>query len=159
MIFVLYIFLPVSHLWILLVKFKDRTSGLDCDLNVNERLGIINSDMIKEYCDNSRVLRPLLFSIKEWAKPLQLNSPSGVGIPASFSSYAFALMTITFLQVSRCSFFVLSVHAFNLVDLCRAKGFSRICKRICRRFLLRKKIRCLCGRRNLVEDGMYGFAN
>ncbi|KAF8191370.1 hypothetical protein BJ912DRAFT_964118 [Pholiota molesta] len=87
-----------AHSTVPIVKFKDRTTGLECDLNVNGRLGIVNSDMIKEYCDNSSVLRPLLFSIKEWAKPRQLNSPSGVGVPASFSSYAFALMTITFLQ-------------------------------------------------------------
>lgn len=87
------------------VKFKDPFSGLDCDLNVNERLGIVNSDMIKEFCDNSTVLRPLLFSIKEWAKPRGLNSPSVDRESPSFSSYAFALMTITFLQV----FFVSSL--------------------------------------------------
>ncbi|KAF8958406.1 hypothetical protein BDZ97DRAFT_1445656 [Flammula alnicola] len=82
-----------------IVKFRDRVSGLECDLNVNERLGIFNSDMIKQYCDFSPVLRPMLFGIKEWAKPLHLNSPSGVkSVPASFSSYALALMTIGFLQ-------------------------------------------------------------
>lgn len=47
------------------------------------------------------ILRPLLYEVKEWAKPLGLNSPSGVkGMSMSFSSYAFALMTIGFLQVS-----------------------------------------------------------
>ena len=82
------------------VKFKDSSTGLDCDLNVNERLGIHNSEMINEYCALSPVLRPLLFSIKEWAKPLGLNTPSGgLGISVSFSSYALALMTIAFLQV------------------------------------------------------------
>ena len=82
------------------MKFKDSSTGLDCDLNVNERLGIHNSEMINEYCALSPVLRPLLFSIKEWAKPLGLNTPSGgLGISVSFSSYALALMTIAFLQV------------------------------------------------------------
>ncbi|KIM43655.1 hypothetical protein M413DRAFT_443561 [Hebeloma cylindrosporum] len=81
-----------------IVKFTDRITGLECDLNVNERLGIANSDLIKHYCDISPVLRPMLFSIKEWAKPLQLNSPSTPRVSASFSSYAFALMTIGFLQ-------------------------------------------------------------
>ncbi|KAF9473471.1 Nucleotidyltransferase [Pholiota conissans] len=81
-----------------IVRFKDMYTGLECDLCLNERLGIVNSDMIKEYCNNSNVLRSLLFRIKEWAKPLRLNSPSTDGKPPSFSSYAFAMMTITFLQ-------------------------------------------------------------
>ena len=81
------------------VKFTDKKSGLECDLVVNERLGIANSDLIKHYCDISPVLRPILFSIKEWAKPLQLNCPSTPYVTVSFSSYAFALMTIGFLQV------------------------------------------------------------
>ncbi|KJA17193.1 hypothetical protein HYPSUDRAFT_46650 [Hypholoma sublateritium FD-334 SS-4] len=87
------------HSSVPIVKFKDANTGLDCDLNVNERLGIFNSDMIKEYCALSPVLRPLLFRIKEWAKPLGMNMPTGaLGVPASFSSYALTLMTIAFLQ-------------------------------------------------------------
>ena len=82
-----------------LVKFTDKESGLECDLSVNERLSIANSDLIKCYCDISPVLRPMLFSIKEWAKPLRLNCPSTPHVTVSFSSYAFALMTIGFLQV------------------------------------------------------------
>lgn len=82
------------------MKFKDARTGLDCDLNVNDRMGMHNSEMINEYCALSPVLRPLLFSIKEWAKPLGLNTPSGgLGVSVSFSSYALALMTIAFLQV------------------------------------------------------------
>lgn len=81
------------------VRFRDPASGLDCDLNVNDRLGLINSTMIKEYCDAHPFLRPLLYRIKEWAKPLSLNSPSPPRGPVSFSSYALALMTISFLQV------------------------------------------------------------
>ncbi|KAG5650738.1 hypothetical protein H0H81_011222 [Sphagnurus paluster] len=82
-----------------IVKFKDPRTGLECDLNVNERLGLVNSDLLKTYCDISPLLRPMLFKIKEWAKPLGLNRPSSPpGEPASFSSYALALMTIAFLQ-------------------------------------------------------------
>jgi len=55
--------------------------------------------MIKEYCDAHPFLRPLLYRIKKWAKPLGLNSPSPVrGSSATFSSYALALMTISFMQ-------------------------------------------------------------
>lgn len=87
------------------MKFRDRETGLDCDLNVNERLGIINSNLIKTYCEINPALRDLLFSIKEWAKPLNLNMPSGdVRVLISFSSYSLALMSIAFLQV-RFSYF------------------------------------------------------
>ena len=85
----------------LIVTFRDPKTGLHCDINVNERMGLFNSDLIKRYCQLSHILRPMLYEIKMWAKPLGLNNPSGGG-PRSFSSYAFALMTIGFLQV--CEF-------------------------------------------------------
>lgn len=80
------------------VKFLDPVTGMECDINVNDQLGLINSRMLKIYCDMSPVLRPMLFAVKAWAKPLGLNNPSGMG-PRTFSSYALALMTIGFLQV------------------------------------------------------------
>lgn len=80
-----------------IVTFRDPKTGLYCDINVNERMGLFNSDLIKRYCQLSHILRPMLYEIKTWAKPLGLNNPSGGG-PRSFSSYAFALMTIGFLQ-------------------------------------------------------------
>ncbi|KAF4585037.1 hypothetical protein EYR40_001870 [Pleurotus pulmonarius] len=81
-----------------IVKFLDPVTGMECDINVNDQLGLINSRMLKIYCDMSPVLRPMLFAVKAWAKPLGLNNPSGMG-PRTFSSYALALMTIGFLQM------------------------------------------------------------
>jgi DNA polymerase sigma len=82
------------------VKFVDANTGVECDINVNEQLGVLNTRMLKQYCDISPHLRSLLVAIKTWAKPLGLNNPSGKGLSTlSFSSYAFALMTIGFLQV------------------------------------------------------------
>ncbi|KAF8066819.1 hypothetical protein FPV67DRAFT_1496629 [Lyophyllum atratum] len=81
-----------------IVKFKDPRTRLECDINVNERLGLLNSDLLKAYCDASPLLRPMLMLIKLWAKPLGLNSPSPFREVPSFSSYALALMTIGFLQ-------------------------------------------------------------
>ncbi|KAF6744009.1 hypothetical protein DFP72DRAFT_1019684 [Ephemerocybe angulata] len=82
-----------------IVQFRDPLTSLDCDININERLGIFNSDLINAYCSNMVTLRPLLFSIKTWAKSKGLNSsnpPSGE--LRSFSSYALTMMTIGFLQ-------------------------------------------------------------
>jgi DNA polymerase sigma len=59
--------------------------------------------MIKRYCDIVPVLRPMVAFIKRWAKPLGLNSPSTAKGAPTFSSYAFMLMTIAYLQVSNPS--------------------------------------------------------
>ncbi|KAJ3868178.1 hypothetical protein EV359DRAFT_60916 [Lentinula novae-zelandiae] len=71
---------------------------IDGDINANDRLGLFNSRMIKHYCDIQPLLRPMLAFIKSWASPLGLNKPGIVDGPPTFSSYAFALMTIAFLQ-------------------------------------------------------------
>ncbi|KAJ4477888.1 hypothetical protein C8J55DRAFT_515774 [Lentinula edodes] len=81
-----------------IVKFHDPSTGLDGDINANNRLGLFNSRMIKHYCDIQPLLRPMLAFIKSWASPLGLNKPGIVDGPPTFSSYAFALMTIAFLQ-------------------------------------------------------------
>ncbi|KAF8880500.1 hypothetical protein BD779DRAFT_1548558 [Infundibulicybe gibba] len=88
----------VPHANVPIAKFTDTQTRLHCDINVNDRLGIINSDMMKRYCDIQPLLRPLLRRVKAWARPLGLNSPSTYGEPATFSSYALVLMSIGFMQ-------------------------------------------------------------
>lgn len=77
------------------VTFRDPTTGIKCDINVNERLGLYNSDLIASYCDIYPPLRSMLFNIKSWAKPLGLNNQA----LGSFSSYCLVMMTIAFLQL------------------------------------------------------------
>ncbi|KAI0051562.1 hypothetical protein FA95DRAFT_236995 [Auriscalpium vulgare] len=82
-----------------IVKFKDPVTGMHCDINVNDQLGSLNTALIRDYCDMSPILRPLIMIIKQWAKPLGLNSPSpNPGEARSFSSYSLTLMTIGLLQ-------------------------------------------------------------
>ncbi|KAF5353874.1 hypothetical protein D9756_007303 [Leucocoprinus leucothites] len=83
-----------------IVKFQDKETGIECDINVNEQPGYWNSVMIREYGKLSPYLIPLLKAIKLWAKPLGLNSPSPEKPRqlVTFSSYSYALMTIAFLQ-------------------------------------------------------------
>ncbi|KAJ7905035.1 hypothetical protein B0H13DRAFT_1620245 [Mycena leptocephala] len=83
-----------------IVKFKDQKTGHFVDLNVNDRLGVHNSDLIKHYCQLNPVLRTMIQYIKMWAKPLGLNRPSPTqrGASVTFSSYALVMMTIGFLQ-------------------------------------------------------------
>ncbi|KAF8657597.1 hypothetical protein AX16_002178 [Volvariella volvacea WC 439] len=89
---------PVHSAKVPIVKFRDPETNLRCDINVNDRLGLINSDMISAYCEINPLLRPMLGFIKFWAQPYGLNEPSTQGMPSSFSSYAFALKTIGFFQ-------------------------------------------------------------
>ena len=83
------------------MKFTDRISGLHCDLNVNDRLGVVNTALLNRYCELSPLLRPMLFALKHWAKRRGLNDPSAT--PATPSSFAYAFMTIAFLQVKLLS--------------------------------------------------------
>ncbi|KAL1694020.1 hypothetical protein GGG16DRAFT_48077, partial [Schizophyllum commune] len=71
---------------------------LHFDLNVNDRLGAYNSDLIREYCILNRIVRPFIASTKHWAKVHGLNEPSTANRQVSFSSYSLALMAIAFLQ-------------------------------------------------------------
>ena len=73
-------------------------TGLECDINVNDQLGFINTSMIRHYVSLQPVLVPLLRMIKRWAKTVGMNSPSKR--PVSFSSYTLSLMTIAWFQVS-----------------------------------------------------------
>ncbi|KAF8634022.1 hypothetical protein AX17_004287 [Amanita inopinata Kibby_2008] len=84
-----------------IVKFMDPRTRLQCDINVNDRLGLRNTQLLKQYMKLFPLLRPMLAVIKSWAKPLGLNSPMEPGVTASFSSYAFGLMTIGFLQMRK----------------------------------------------------------
>lgn len=82
-----------------IVKLTDPASGLHIDINVNERLGLMNTDLIKTYCDIVPSLRCLLSAIKKWARPRALNQPSASDALRTFNSYALVLMTIGWLQV------------------------------------------------------------
>lgn len=84
-----------------IVKFVDTKTGIRCDLNVNERLGIRNTSMLARYCEILPQLPALVFLVKKWAKSHNLNNPSTrqKGVPASFSSYALTLMIIGHLQL------------------------------------------------------------
>ncbi|KAJ6567718.1 hypothetical protein DFH09DRAFT_918693 [Mycena vulgaris] len=88
-----------ASLLTLYLEPTDTRTGHSCDLNINDRLGLLNSDLIKRYCELNPVLTDMLKYIKKWAKPLGLNSPSADKKgPITFSSYALVMMTIGFLQ-------------------------------------------------------------
>jgi DNA polymerase sigma len=71
---------------------------------VNDRLGLLNSQMIARYIALAPVLKPLIFAIKAWARPRGYNDPSGRAGKITFSSYTLTLMTIALFQVSPVPF-------------------------------------------------------
>ncbi|KAF8841487.1 hypothetical protein BDN67DRAFT_513737 [Paxillus ammoniavirescens] len=82
-----------------IVKFYDTKHGLHMDINVNDRLGLINSYMLRAYCDLLPGLRSVIAAIKLWARPLGLNSPGREHKRSpTLSTYALALMTLGWLQ-------------------------------------------------------------
>lgn len=87
---------PIPSASVPIVKFRDPHTGLECDINVNDQLGFINTSMIRHYVSLQPVLIPLLRLIKRWAKGVGLNFPSKR--PVSFSSYTLTLMTIAWFQ-------------------------------------------------------------
>jgi DNA polymerase sigma len=71
-------------------------------MNINDRLGISNTMLLKHYVDLYDPLRQAIKVLKQWTKSLDLNCPAGtLGQPTSFSSYALALMTIGLFQASQ----------------------------------------------------------
>ena len=82
------------------MKFRDPITGLLCDVNTNDQLGLFNTLLITKYCNLDPILRQLLQAIKKWAKSFSYNNPSDPRTPSSFTSYSLTLMTIGFLQVS-----------------------------------------------------------
>ncbi|KAI0746733.1 hypothetical protein C8Q80DRAFT_1177066 [Daedaleopsis nitida] len=85
-----------------IVKLTDPVTGISSDLNINNRLGVYNTRLLRQYCQTFRPLAPLLRKIKNWATHVDLNSPSPTkGQPRSFSSYALTLMTVALFQSKR----------------------------------------------------------
>jgi len=81
-----------------ILKFRDKISEVECDLNVNNSVGIRNTHLLSFYSKADWRVRPLVMTVKHWAKRQQIGDASRKTI----SSYSLELMTIHFLQVG-CS--------------------------------------------------------
>lgn len=132
------------------VKFKDPSTDIQCDLNINDQLGFINTSLIRHYCDVLPVLRPLLLAIKRWARPLGYNSPAGApGQPVTFSSYTLAVMTIGLLQVPCGSFAYLITRGLTVPISLRQEACYQIYRRA---YILPKVGYSGCGQKQKKES-------
>ncbi|KAL9968156.1 hypothetical protein ACROYT_G026494 [Oculina patagonica] len=80
-----------------LIKFTHQPSGLSCDLSVNNRLGVANSDLLRCYMSLDPRIPQLVFIVRAWAKA------KAVTIGRQLSNYALTLMVLYFLQMQNPS--------------------------------------------------------
>ncbi|KAK9759678.1 hypothetical protein K7432_017062, partial [Basidiobolus ranarum] len=85
---------PIAGARVPIVKFYDPEYCISCDINVNNILGLHNSQMITAYLSIDDRVKKLIMLIKYWAKRRGINSASG----GTYSSYCYVLMAIFFLQ-------------------------------------------------------------
>lgn len=81
-----------------IIKFKDSYNDIDCDINLNNHIGIRNTHLLRVYSDIDWRVSPLILTIKRWADYHDINDAS----QKTLSSYSFALMAIFYLM-ARCN--------------------------------------------------------
>lgn len=77
-----------------ILKFRDRISGVEFDLNVNNVVGIRNTFLLRTYAHIERRVRPIILVIKKWASHHKINDASR----GTLSSYTLVLMVLHYLQ-------------------------------------------------------------
>ncbi|KAJ8953350.1 hypothetical protein NQ314_007359 [Rhamnusium bicolor] len=77
-----------------ILKFKDKETGFEIDLNCNNSVGIRNTHLLHCYAKLDWRVRPLVIVTKLWAQANHINDAKNMTI----SSYSWALMVIHYLQ-------------------------------------------------------------
>lgn len=76
------------------MKFRDKVSCVEFDLNVNNIVGIRNTFLLRTYAYLENRVRPLVLVIKKWASHHEINDASR----GTLSSYSLVLMVLHYLQ-------------------------------------------------------------
>ena len=79
------------------IQFLDPTTGLDCDICVNNHLALRNTMLLRSYSVCDPRVKTIAYIIKVWSKRRDLNDPKN----STLSSYGF-LLTI-FMHMQRCT--------------------------------------------------------
>lgn len=77
-----------------ILRFREKGSDLEFDLNVNNTVGIRNTFLLRGYAYADLRIRPLILVVKKWARHNQINDAS----KGTLSSYALVLMVLHYLQ-------------------------------------------------------------
>lgn len=77
-----------------ILKFRNKETGFEIDLNCNNSVGIRNTHLLHTYALLDWRVRPLVVVVKLWAQANYINDAKNMTI----SSYSWALMVIHYLQ-------------------------------------------------------------
>lgn len=64
---------PIQNANVPICKFYDPKTGLICDINTADQLGVHNTKLIKKYIGLDSRVGPFLFAIKTFAKCRNIN--------------------------------------------------------------------------------------
>ncbi|CAH8555395.1 unnamed protein product [Schistosoma turkestanicum] len=84
------------HAKVPIIKFRDKYSSVDCDLNVNNVIGLYNTHLLAMYAKIDWRVRPLGIFIKYWAQCWNIHNAQY----GRLSSYCLILMLIHYLQTA-----------------------------------------------------------
>ncbi|XP_018646614.1 poly(A) polymerase cid (pap) (caffein-induced death protein), putative [Schistosoma mansoni] len=79
-----------------IIKFRDKYAGIDCDLNVNNVIGLYNTHLLAMYAKVDWRVRPLGIFIKHWAQCMDIHDAQR----GRLSTYCLLLMLIHYLQTA-----------------------------------------------------------
>ncbi|KAJ3324871.1 hypothetical protein HDU93_002706, partial [Gonapodya sp. JEL0774] len=77
-------------------KFIDPEFNLACDINLNTRISLRNTELVRSYVAIDPRVRTLCMMVKYWAKRRQLNDAAMGG---TLSSYCWVMMAVNYLQL------------------------------------------------------------
>jgi len=77
-----------------ILKFRDLISGCECDININNPVGIRNTHLLRTYSKLDPRVRPIVMAVKKWAGGRGINDASH----GTLSSYSLVLMILHYLQ-------------------------------------------------------------
>ncbi|XP_069034493.1 poly(A) RNA polymerase GLD2 [Embiotoca jacksoni] len=77
-----------------ILRFKEKGSDLEFDLNINNTVGIRNTFLLRSYAYADLRIRPMILVVKKWARHNQINDAS----KGTLSSYTLVLMVLHYLQ-------------------------------------------------------------
>lgn len=84
----------VIHAKVPILRFRDRCTGVEVDLNVNNAVGLRNTRLLQCYAQLDDRVSPLVLAVKAWATGRDINQAKH----GTLSSYSLALMVIQYLQ-------------------------------------------------------------
>ncbi|XP_078581688.1 speckle targeted PIP5K1A-regulated poly(A) polymerase-like [Branchiostoma floridae x Branchiostoma japonicum] len=80
------------------VKFVHKDTGLHCDISINNRLALHNTELLHQYRTANPGLGPLVFVVREWGRLCGIAGNSAGGGPR-LTNYALTWLVVYYLQM------------------------------------------------------------